>query len=303
MAWELTDKPRTMRVTKALATEFANMDPAPRDRPLSERRLMVYQRFLKEGSFRPVTWAKAYCTETNGTYRVNGKHTSLMLSGLEEMPEFYVTIDTYKCDTLEDVARLYATFDSGMQARKANDIYMSFASTVPMVKDLPDKIIKVVPPAITYALLGQEGYNKSQSAERAEYLMEYPEFVVWLAELVRNGPQITGANIRAKQKCSHLLRMAVVGAMFGTWQKSVRACSEFWESVRDESDPTRDTAARVLARYLITTGSAGSMVNSAKKTASAREIYTKCIHAWNAYRRGDTTNLNYRPDKPVPTPK
>ncbi len=137
MGWKLISKPQTVRVTKKIAKEFAEMDPAPHDRPLSERRLQVYQRIFTDGGFRPCTWAKAICEETNGIYRVNGKHTSTFLSGLETLPEYYVTIEDYQCDTLEDVARLYATFDSKMQSRTASDINMSFAATIPELRELP----------------------------------------------------------------------------------------------------------------------------------------------------------------------
>lgn len=109
MSWKLISRPKTQKVTKALAKQFAEMDAAPHDRPLSERRLQVYTRLLNEGQFRPVAWTLATCRETGGTYRINGKHTSVMLSNLEDIPEFYVTIEEYSCDTLEDVARLYAT--------------------------------------------------------------------------------------------------------------------------------------------------------------------------------------------------
>lgn len=58
MSFKLVGKPVTLQVTRELAEEFVNMDPAPHDRPLSERRLQVYERLLNEGRFRPVTWAK-----------------------------------------------------------------------------------------------------------------------------------------------------------------------------------------------------------------------------------------------------
>src|SRR4051812_22803639 len=111
MGWKLTGRPKTQKVTKALAKAFVDMEAAPHDRPLSERRLQVYEKLLYMGEFRPVTWASAYCVETGETYRVNGKHTSIMLSGLEVLPDFFVTIEEYECDTLQDVAKLYSTFD------------------------------------------------------------------------------------------------------------------------------------------------------------------------------------------------
>src|SRR5262249_19606940 len=131
MPWKLVGRPKTIRMTRSFAQEFAQMDPCPHDRPLSERRLSAYRALFLEGTFRPCTWARAYCEETRGWYRVNGKHTSTILSMMENIPEFYVTVEEYQCDSLNDVARLYATFDSKLQSRNARDIYISFAGTVP----------------------------------------------------------------------------------------------------------------------------------------------------------------------------
>jgi hypothetical protein len=33
---------------------------------------------------------------------------------------------------------------------------------------------------------------------------------------------------------------------------------------------------------------------------SDREFYVKCLHAWNAWRRGEETSMPYYPDKPAP---
>lgn len=114
MGWQLDGIPKTYKVTPKLATEFAEMEAVNIDRPLSERRLQVYERQVHSGGFRPVTWAKAYCTETDAIYRVNGKHTSTLFSRLpkELLNDLHVIIEEYICDTLGDVANLYSTFDS-----------------------------------------------------------------------------------------------------------------------------------------------------------------------------------------------
>lgn len=81
--WKQVEKPRTVLASRNLVSEFVNMDPAPYDRPLSEKRLQVYEHILRNGEFRTVTWASCLCLETNNTYRVNGKHTATLLSKIE----------------------------------------------------------------------------------------------------------------------------------------------------------------------------------------------------------------------------
>lgn len=289
------NKPRTIRCTKVLAVEFAEMDPAPHDRPLSERRLGVYRRLLKEGSFRPVTWAKAFCKETNGVYRVNGKHTSVLLASTDPMPEFYVVVEEYICDTLEDVAKLYSTFDSTIQSRSANDIYMSFAATIPELVGCSQCAITRGAAAMAYYTWGAD-YNMShQPAERAEFLLETPEFVLWINRIF-SGSTEGGAASR------HIQRVAVIAAMYGSWVKSQKAATEFWTLVRDETSPVPEAPDRKLARYLLTTGiNTGNGSRSRARKADTREVYVKCIHAWNAWRKGETTRLNYHPEADVPS--
>ncbi len=302
MSWTLLSRPRTQLVTQELAQQFVDMTPAPHDRPLSERRLQVYRRMLALGQFRPVTWASALCEETNDIYRVNGKHTSLLLVGLKPMPEFFVTIEEYQCDTLEDVAKLYATFDAGIQGRTAADIYLSFAATVPELKGLNSKIVKTAITGIAFKEMGMDVYTKSQPVERAEMLLEHTDFVLWLSQLLQAGRSTTEDQLPSRQKCQHLLRQPVVAAIFATWEKTVPAALEFWRAVRDDSGAHPTMPDRKLSRYLLTTSMQGGH-DRRGKSAGPREIYVKCLHAWNAWRKNEPTALHYFADREIPTVK
>jgi hypothetical protein len=289
MSWSLKDRPRTVKVSKALAREWAEMDPAPHDRPLSERRLQVYGKLFKEGLFRPCTWARAFCVETGGTYRVNGKHTSVLLSGLDTLPEFYVTVEDYICDTLEDVARLYATFDSRMQSRTVADINRSFAATVPIIADMPATTINAAVAGMAYGTWFSK-MTTIQPAEKAELLLEHTDFIVWLNGLVS-----------ASNEQGHLRRQAVTAAMFGTWQKAKLAAAEFWTAVRDESGGRADLPDRRLARFLLTHSINRGRGANRGVASDTREMYVKCLHAWNAWRKNEATDLKYFADKDIPT--
>lgn len=303
MGWKLIDRPKTVLVTKKLAKQFAEMEPAPHDRPLSERRLAVYANLLNQNKFRPVTWASAICEETGDVYRVNGKHTSILMAGLEKTPEFYVTLEEYECPTLEDVAQLYATFDSAMQSRTARDIYLSFAGTVTELKDVSAKYIHVAVAGISYAKMGADMYGASQPAERAEMLLEYPQFVLWMAEIFAGAAsnKEMGITTKSKLKCAHMIRQPVVAAMFASWEKAKGDATKFWMAVRDESGPTNTSPDRKLSRFLLTIGMSERANRSRAKVVGMREIYVKCLHAWNAWRKGETTNLNYYALAKIPT--
>lgn len=293
MGWKLLDRPKTQKVTRHLAKQFAEMTAAPHDRPLSERRMMVYRKMLLEGTFRPVTWSSALCVETGDVYRVNGKHTSTVLSSMEKLPDFFITLEEYECDTLEDVARLYATFDSKMASRTAADINMSFAATVPELSGIPARVINPAVSGMSYHIW-HDRVGHRQAAERAELLMEHPDFVLWLSEMVSSGD---GGSSRS------ICRQPVVAAMFAGWQKSKSGATEFWSSVRDESGPTPDLPSRKIAKYLNATPVKNGSGASKVKAASVREIYVRCLHAWNAWRKGERTDLRYYPDADIPSAK
>lgn len=298
--WNLKNAPKSHRVTNKLASEFAEMEAVNIDRPLSERRLQVYERMVRAGGFRPVTWAKAYCLETDQWYRVNGKHTSTLYSrlNLKEVPEQTVIVEEYDCETLSDVAQLYATFDSKTMTRTAGDINHSFAVTIPELKDIERGLINLLVAALDYeetpSLSGSSGSGKT-AAEKAEKLFDNVEVCQWVVSLI---PNRGGSG-----KVGPLCRAPVVAAMIGTYRKAKADATRFWLAVINETGTSPTMPDRKLAKWL------GTMrVNHGSRSttplrfkAQAKEFYVKCIHAWNAWRKDEATNLQYHTDKPIPS--
>ncbi len=291
MTWKLTGTPKTQRITKKLAEQYMNTEPAPDDRPMSELRLRVYEKLARAGDFRPMTWATAYCKETGGTYRVNGKHTSTLFAGLEPLPELYAVCEVYECETLADVARLYSTFDSKMQSRTVADINRSFASCVPQLVDVDMRTINTCTPAIWYARL-QENYSKMQPQERAEALLEHHNFVVWVNKMLG----------RSNVKQGHLKRMPVIAAMFSTFQKHPNLAENFWIQVRDETGDKPSDPDRKLSRFLLTSGLL-RRDRLKRMIVPQREFFVKCLLAWNSWRTKEPTNLAYHAKAQVPDVK
>lgn len=289
--------PKTQLASKNLVKEFYEMEPAPHDRPLSERRLLVYRRILDEGSFRPVTWASAVCLETNCTYRVNGKHTATLLhEKLDNLPELHIIVERWQCDTLRDVAALYGTFDSSIASRTTKDINASFAATIPELTGLPSLYINMTVTANANLKYDENMLKRISPAEKAEHLIDRVDFVLWLRDIVTNTSGTSGSR--------WMLRAPVVQAMMATYDRSPNKARDFWILVKDESAPERDDATRTLARYLIRVIIAGGNMSKPgdRKIVTPREIYAKCIHAWNAWRRNETTSLNYFAKAPLPVP-
>ena len=298
--FKIKQKPQTLKVTRKLATEFSTMESAPHDRPLSENRLNIYRSLMEKGKFRPeVDWAKVYCKETQKTYRVNGKHTSTLLTTVDNLPVCYAKVSDYECDSLDDVARLYSTYDSKEQSRTSSDIYKSFAACVPELAELATNVINLTASGMGFHYW-LTNYNVNHSSrERAELLLEHPEFVLWFNDLVSGDRNNTN-----RQTSKHIRRVPIAGAMFGTWLKSQKDATTFWAAVRDESGTTPNLPDRKLARFLIGTGvNLGNGVNSKVHRAVPREFYVKALHSWNAWRTSEPTNLQYFADAKIPSIK
>lgn len=156
--------------------------------------------------------------------------------------------------------------------------------------DLPAKIINLSVVGISYGLW-EDKYFEHPPTERASLLTIYPDFVLWLSKL---GPVTKGTR--------HLFRGGVAAAMFKTYEKAKGASKEFWTLVRDESGPDNRSPDRVLAKYLVrTTVATGRGVQPGKACASTREMYVKCIHGWNAWRKNSTTDLKYHASAKTPS--
>lgn len=298
MSFVLADRPRQVRVTKALATEFRDMTPAPADRELSEQRLAAYRRALEMGLFRPtVDWCRAFVEETREHYRVNGKHTSTLLSQLDSIPsEMTACVSEYRCETMDDLAKLYATFDAQEQTRRAGDIYRIFAAIDPTTASMTSRVVSLCVSGVAFAKHGTRYAADTNAAGRAEYLLDgtVRQFASWLSEIV------------AKKGSKHVHRVAVVAAMFMTWSKCRKDATEFWTAVIEESGSTPSLPDRKLAKYLIThtvNSGSGARRNAVATRAEPREVCVKAILAWNAFRAGTTTDLKYYASAKMPVVK
>jgi hypothetical protein len=297
MAYEIVGIPETTKVTQRLAIKFRDMEPVPHDRPLNPKRVDAYRKMLCAGLFRPVQWATVHCNETQATYRVNGKHTSNLFAEYEELPQaIHATIEHYHCDDLDDVARLYATFDSRTQVRTTNDINRAFAAIDPELTELPAKLINLCVTGISYVKYG-DTYTNKPAAERAECLLETESkaFIQWVASILQSKNDST----------KHLWRGPVVSAMQLTFQKSMRDANEFWLAVRDGTGQAPKKPDRVLHRFLLTKTVANDGSPHRRRSVGSlcppREMFVKCLHAWNAWRRDTTTDLKYHAQGKVPS--
>lgn len=296
MAWKLTKK-QTRAATRKFAEEIASMEACPHDRPIAQRIINHLNSALLEGQFRSPSWAVAKCKETGKMYRVNGKHSSTVLALVNgHFPKgLSVDWEEYECDTSEDVAKLYSSFDRRESARLTGDINRAYAAAHPNLIDLPSAVINLAVSGISSSLW--QDYYAIKPEVRAAKLLEHPDFVVWLDKILT--PNKDGA-----KRLRHLKRAPVVAAMFATYCKAKAASTEFWRLVKDGAGQDHKSADRKLNAYLLENALAGGGHRSGRIAGvNQREMYVKCLHAWNAWRSGGSTDLKYYPNADVPPVK
>lgn len=242
MSWKQINQPKSVTCTKALVQEFAEMEPCPGDRPFRMKIAKVLKLAIIKDTFRVANFASVYVKATKQTYRVNGKHTSMVLNDLAgRFPKgLHAIVERYEADTLEDAAVLYATFDHKQSLRSTSDVNRIFSSSSADLSEIPARIINACASGLGIAVWEQD-VRRHEAEERANLLLTHRDFVAWVAQLC---PQ--------DKKYRHLLRGAVVAAMFRTFQKTKKAASEFWQLVAEESHPSNKHPSRVLARWLLT---------------------------------------------------
>lgn len=274
-------------VTPKLAKEFADMEATLVERPFKQKKADYYLELLLNNEFAPCRFASAYCNETKKTYRINGQHCSRMFVaaaelGKENLKGQKVYVEEYECDTLADVAQLFATFDSKEQARSSADITHAVAQTIDKVRDVDAKLVNLAVGAVNYAMgpTNQGGGRHLTAADRANVLYDNDAFVIWLKGVVGQ---------KKDEETAFLWRVPVVAAMWATWEKNAREAKAFWLEVKDGTNKDPQAPTRKFQKWLLTQPTSGGRGDGTPQKAKVvpKEFYVRAVSAWNAHKTGE----------------
>jgi len=143
----------------------------------------------------------------------------------------------------------------------------------------------------------QDQASKHTASERASLLIRHVDFVCWFNDICHGGNANNGQSL--------FCRGPIAAALYATFEKDPEAAAKFWTSVRDETGKDPSSPERMLPRFLLKSSiglarAAKGGDGKGKQNAGRREMYVKCIHAWNAWRRGAKTDLKYYHDAKLP---
>jgi hypothetical protein len=272
-------------LTPALASEFSNMKRFVGERDLQSARLDELKQKLEDGLFFDPCWATATC---NGiTYRMNGQHSSKMLSECNgHFPQgLDAIIQRFSCDTQEDMSLLFEQFDRRKGVRSGQDVIGAHARIHPELDDVSKTKLSIIVSGLAYAFSGLNSAGRYTTAEAARLLHTNKRFAAWAERYAG---------------CRYMCRMGIFAAIFTTWNRNPEGAELFWDAVRDQTGETPAHPTRVLAKFLME--SVGDGMIGFKKW-DQKAYYVKSIHAWNAWRENTTTQLKYHPQAAPPSPK
>lgn len=268
-------------LTREVAEDFATMPSWAGERDLEKWRCKWLEDKLNAGLFYSPSWCKAYYH--GRAVRVDGQHSSHMLADADPFPVgLHAIILVYEIDTETELADLFNQFNQRESVRTLGQTINAHAKTEP-------SIAHIAPTWITKAVAGiSHSLNEGRAArmsdtDRARLIHHNTGFIRWAHPFV---------------VCRFMSGGSVVAAMYDTYTKNEDDATEFWNFVRDESHPDRDHPTRTLARLLRELYADRRAKRPAKW--NARDVYIKCRHAWNAYRRGTRTDLKVYRDAAIP---
>lgn len=270
----------TKPVTHELAMQFRDMEASPTERDLDPSRVNHLREKAQAGLLVCFNWATAQLG--NRTLRMNGRHSSTMLVELNgEFPANVVAhIDNYQVDDENGLALLFRQFDDRKSGRSPADVSGAYQGLYESLRSISRPVAKRGVEAVAwwrrtvekspapshddvYSLMGETGLH---------------EFLRWL-------PTILTVKTREMEV------VAVVAAMYATYNTSTAGATEFWSSVARSGVLYDDTApATILDEWLQKLKSKEPADVAMLGKVGAAQYYQGCIYAWNAYRKNMSLN-------------
>lgn len=266
-----------------MAESMLKINTYAAQRVIRDKHVRDLMKIIQDDLFITGEIATANFTFNGGqTVLMNGQHQchAVIKTGVT-VPVVY---EQFRCDSLEDASLLYRQFDNHAQ-RSLSNVLKPEALALGIF--WAHKVINVV---VTGAVL-------IENAESTDKTIKIP----LLSKYIKQGSFVNDIMCNRTDETRHMFRGPVVAAMMMTYDKNHAAAYEFWTAVKTGENLNRSDPAYKLREYLKRSGIMRSMVSvDQTNNVSRKEMVAKCITAWNAFRRKETTNLGYYANKPVP---
>lgn len=276
-------------LTRELVDQFYNMPQWDGQRPKKQSHIRALDAALQDGRFHSPRWSTGIL---NGIERVaDGQHSCHMLHHANgHFPnELRVIISRYQCDTEKDLADLFSRFDSTISVRTKTDNARAAMCVHPDLRKCNAETISFLLSAVVSGSCGVGQKVRIDPLDHAQIVHSHHEFVIWAYPLMGGKHRL-------------LRRVSVASAVFRTWLKAVDEATAFWRAVIEDDHPDKSHPTRVLHEFLLEAAMSMREPSRRLKRWTDQAIHVKCIHAWNAFRKGTRTDLKYYANSETPEP-
>lgn len=282
--------------TKEMAERLLQMKAVPWERPLRNNHVSFLIGEMKKGTFLTelATLATCVCEELGGDeHRINGQHTAWARAELPDADytPSPITMLKYRAITVDDMRRLYASFDRGAPRTRSNVIEAYLGGTEQFGSVSPT-LVKLLASSLAFWLWESPFMRGQHSADDVAYLMQrdHADLVNKVAVFAGESPILLSLDF--------LRRASVVAAMMETFSKAQKQSEEFWHAVKIGIGFTNADDPRLrLRNALMTCNVMKSTAKEKKKAIDQETMYRWCIAAWNAWRSDEPVKSLRAPNK------
>ena len=229
-------------LTQEFAAKFDAMTPLPGERRRKERRLRFLLDKLRQGHFYSPHWAMGVELQTGQRYRLDGQHTSYLLTHLPQDVQFpvglSVMLETVEFDSVvEDALDLFDKYNPPESARTNDDVMGLYQSQYPEFKEFNPGFLLNVAAGLNRHEAGLQDGRALPARQRGMLWANpsYREFALWAGQF--QGPKDVTLNFR------FLRKPIIVAEMFADMCAHREAAGEFWGHVfrADVANPHDET--------------------------------------------------------------
>jgi hypothetical protein len=249
MAFKLLDV-QGMPCTKGAAAAHFALTGLPGEREVKRQRVKFLQGLLDHNAFAAPSWARGRCLEDGLMYRLDGQHSSAMLSELDERDiplGLMIQMATWEFDTVSrDAVDLFNMFNNPRSARTNEDVMGVFRAGVPALSHLSRKFLVNVANGIHV----RETEKWEDGDEDA--LGPYPprDHGLYYGAEQSVAVALWLSRFQGTKNQSFLTQPAILAEMIHEWAVNEALATTFWTVVFTEfgeHDPSHP--ARVLAEF------------------------------------------------------
>jgi hypothetical protein len=277
-------KTEKVPLTRDLAESFSQLPTfkgdRERDNAAGIARILWLEERLRAGKFHTPKWATVQFAGT--IYRMNGGHSSTMLAKFDgQFPRnLEAIIDRFVCETTEDIADLFDQFDPRLSTRTSVERINAHKAVYAELDTVSPTDIHRIISGIAF-WMGQDGEIPRVLEEgRIRLIHDNQHYLLWASQY--SGKRALG-------------NVGIQAAMYATHRRNQDHATLFWDHVKEEDAPDNRDPTRTLATFL-RDAIGKKQFGSAAPLWTPRAFFVKSIHAWNAWKTGQTTSLKYRPD-------